>query len=82
MIPVVWASINPQGVAVRDTDQTGQRVRLWGMDAPELGAMCRRGEHTYDGGAAARDALAGLVGGRSVGRSNARRLDRSAAITA
>jgi hypothetical protein len=70
------------GQVIHDGDTLrldGVRVRLWGMDAPELGEMCLRGEHTYDAGAAARDALAGLVGGRAV--ECAHRWDTSAAIT-
>ena len=57
------------GQVIHDGDTLridGVRVRLWGMDAPELGAMCLRGEHTYDAGAAARDALVGLISNRAV----------------
>jgi hypothetical protein len=35
------------GQVIHDGDTLridGVRVRLWGMDAPELGAMCLRGE--------------------------------------
>ena len=33
---------------------------------PNWAKLCLRGEHTYDAGAAAREALAGLVSGRAV----------------
>ena len=41
-------------------------VRLYGIDAPELGQTCRRGSESWDCGAAASDALARLVSGRTV----------------
>jgi hypothetical protein len=71
LVVLLWSMTWPvfAGQVIHDGDTLrldGVRVRLWGMDAPELGAMCLRGEHTYDGGAAAREALAGLVGGRAV----------------
>ena len=41
-------------------------VRLYGIDAPEMGQSCKRNAESWDCGAAAADALARLVSGRSV----------------
>ena len=41
-------------------------VRLYGIDAPEWGQSCTRGGQSWDCGAAASNALAKLVSGRSV----------------
>lgn len=43
-------------------DLAGQRVRLWGVDAPEAGQRCERGAP----GPAARSALTRAVGGREI----------------
>lgn len=40
----------------------GQKVRLFGIDAPELDQVCDRGGVAWACGAAARDMLAGIVG--------------------
>lgn len=59
-----------RGVAiVNDGDSitlNGQRIRLRGIDAPELFQTCRRGGKDYPCGRAARDSLIGLIGGRAV----------------
>jgi endonuclease YncB( thermonuclease family) len=45
----------------------GHRIRLFGIDAPELHQACRTAAGAaYDCGAAARRALEGLIGGRAV----------------
>jgi endonuclease YncB( thermonuclease family) len=45
----------------------GQRIRLFGIDAPELHQDCRTADgNVYDCGAAARRALAELVGGHAI----------------
>ena len=41
-------------------------VRLYGIDAPELGQRCKRRSESWDCGAAARNALARLVTGQTV----------------
>ena len=38
-----------------------ERLRLEGIDAPEIGQTCRRGDEDHDCGRAARDALRGLM---------------------
>lgn len=40
----------------------GYRIRLWGIDAPEEGQTCTRGEAAWDCGAEATFALANLLG--------------------
>ncbi|QFI66622.1 Nuclease [Sinorhizobium alkalisoli] len=40
----------------------GRRVRIEGIDAPEIGQSCRRGKDDWDCGAEARRRLASLVG--------------------
>lgn len=40
----------------------GQRIRLTGIDAPELRQVCRRGENDWACGTAARDHLIALIG--------------------
>jgi endonuclease YncB( thermonuclease family) len=44
----------------------GAAVRLYGIDAPELGQTCRIGRHAYDCGKIARTALLDLTAGVSV----------------
>jgi len=44
----------------------GTRVRLFGIDAPELDQQCTRGEKRWDCGAEAADQLSKLVMGRTV----------------
>lgn len=41
--------------------QAGERVRLWGIDAPELDQECKRNGMAYRCGEQARDALVALV---------------------
>lgn len=57
------------GVRVIDGDTlaiSGRRIRLKGMDAPELAQTCARGAVTIRCGEEAREALAVLVQGREV----------------
>ena len=44
----------------------GQRVRLFGVDAPELDQVCQRAGHDYHCGRVARAALWDLIGGADV----------------
>ncbi len=44
----------------------GQRLRLGGIDAPEIGQICRREGGAYACGDDARRHLAGLIGGREI----------------
>lgn len=44
----------------------GERIRLAGIDAPELGQKCKREGISYDCGITARDALLGLIGDSQV----------------
>ena len=44
----------------------GAAIRLYGIDAPELGQICRIGRHAYDCGKIARTALLDLTAGVSV----------------
>lgn len=56
-------------VAVTDGDglvMAGERIRLWGIDAPELDQTCKRQGATYACGENAREALAGLLTGGEV----------------
>ena len=64
------AAIRPAGEArVADGDSLeigGERIRLRGIDAPELAQRCRKGGADYACGSSARDALLALVSGRQV----------------
>jgi len=64
------ATVTSEGRAtVHDGDTItvgGQRLRLRGMDAFEIGQQCRRGADTYDCGRAARRALDELIARRGV----------------
>ncbi|HEV7255548.1 MAG TPA: thermonuclease family protein [Mesorhizobium sp.] len=56
-------------VKVHDGDTltvAGERVRLIGIDAPELKQTCRRQNGDYPCGRVSRDALVALIGGRDV----------------
>jgi len=44
----------------------GERVRLLGVDAPELKQTCRRADDDYPCGRVSREALVGLIAGRDV----------------
>jgi len=63
-------SIQLQGEAnVGDGDSLvigTERIRLRGIDAPELGQICRRDGHDYPCGRESRASLAGLIGSRPV----------------
>jgi len=63
-------TVTSQGMAtIHDGDTItigGERLRLRGMDAFEIGQQCNRGTQTYDCGRAARRALDELVARRSV----------------
>ncbi|MBB4187565.1 endonuclease YncB(thermonuclease family) [Sinorhizobium terangae] len=43
----------------------GRRIRLEGIDAPEIGQTCRRGETTWDCGGEARERLTTLIRGHA-----------------
>lgn len=57
------------------------RVRLQGMDAPEMGQECRRGGVSYDCGQKAREALVAAIDNRPV-TCKARRKDRYGRLVA
>lgn len=63
-LPLLAADLTGRARAVDgDTlEVAGQKVRLFGIDAPELDQLCDRGGRRWACGAAARDALAGIVG--------------------
>jgi endonuclease YncB( thermonuclease family) len=44
----------------------GRHIRLQGIDAPEMGQSCQRGQRAYACGTEARDALRILIGKRSI----------------
>lgn len=44
----------------------GEHVRLWGIDAPELGQECTRDSASYRCGDVAKEALRALIGARPV----------------
>lgn len=45
---------------------SGVKVRLFGVDAPELDQRCQQGARVWACGQAAREVLAGIVGGRRI----------------
>ena len=56
-------------VVVNDGDSltlAGERIRLLGIDAPEFDQTCRKAGEDYPCGRQSREALAGLIGGRTV----------------
>lgn len=63
-------TINPSGVArVADGDSlefSGERIRLRGIDAPELNQTCRRRNEEYPCGRQSMSALRQLTAGRAV----------------
>jgi endonuclease YncB( thermonuclease family) len=63
-LPLSAADVTGRARAVDgDTlEVAGQKVRLFGIDAPELDQACDRGGEVWACGRAARDALAGIVG--------------------
>lgn len=69
LLVVLVASVHAGQVVVTDGDGLrlgSERVRLWGIDAPELGQACKRAGVRYDCGAAAKDMLEALTGGGQV----------------
>ena len=66
MLPVPALATTVEGRArVVDGDTlevAGQKVRLFGVDAPELDQSCERGGRVWACGQAAREALAEIVG--------------------
>lgn len=55
--------------AISDGDSLtllGERIRIRGIDAPELAQSCMRKDHPYACGREARDALVKLIGGAAV----------------
>lgn len=63
-LPLLAADLSGRARAVDgDTlEMAGQKVRLFGIDAPELDQLCDRGGRRWACGTAAREALAGIVG--------------------
>lgn len=47
-------------------DVQGQRIRLWGADAPETGQTCARSGDSYRGGQVAANQLERRIAGRPV----------------
>ena len=69
--PLGWPAqaeiAGPPKVVDGDTIEVqGTAIRLYGIDAPELGQICRIGAHAYDCGKIARTALLDLTAGVSV----------------
>ena len=59
----------PANVTVTDGDSLkidGERIRLWGVDAPELGQKCEWRRQPFDCGRAAKETLIRLTQGRLV----------------
>jgi len=59
-----------------------QRIRLWGVDAPEGRQTCERGGQTYRCGREAANALDGMIAGRPVTCAPRGRPDRYRRIVA
>ena len=76
-VPRLWPVETLAGVVrVADGDSLvmrGVRIRLEGIDAPELAQSCTRGGIDYPCGREARDALVKMVAGRTVSCESARR---------
>src|SRR5690606_18683415 len=75
IVAAAWAMFKPNGRSLEgrafvvdgDTIRIGDtRLRLKGIDAPEMGQTCRREARSYACGEAAREALIRLVGNRIV----------------
>lgn len=60
----------------------GQRIRLWGIDAPESRQTCTRAGETYRCGQAAANALAGMIDQKTVTCAPRGRPDRYRRIVA
>lgn len=90
-LPVLWILtgnatageiIGPARVVDGDTLEIGgQRVRLFGIDAPESKQPCRLSGEPWDCGQAAKTALADMIGRHSV-RCDPRDVDRYKRIVA
>lgn len=63
-------------------DIHGQRIRLWGIDAPEGRQTCERGGQTYRCGQESANALDRWIGGRTVTCTPRGRPDRYRRIVA
>ena len=57
---------SPRVIDGRTLEVAGQRIRLFGIDAPELDQVCRHGGRDYQCGRVARAALWDLVAGLDV----------------
>ena len=69
LVTLGFSSAVAGDVAVTDGDglvMASERIRLWGIDAPELDQTCKRHGATYACGENARDTLAGLLTGGEV----------------
>ena len=65
--PALAEVAGPPSVIDGDTIEVqGTVIRLYGIDAPELGQACRIGERAYDCGRIARTALLDLTAGATV----------------
>ncbi len=65
--PAVAEVAGPPKVIDGDTIEiAGTAIRLYGIDAPEFGQVCRIGTHAYDCGRIARTALLDLTAGVTV----------------
>ncbi len=59
-------AIDGDDLALTTVEHGLQRIRLWGVDAPELRQTCRRGGESWSCGAEAHAALGALVQGQQV----------------